>query len=164
MIARAPAVAVLLVAIAAACVPMWWIFGTLQLVVALAVMLLVGTALAWLGAVRRWTALSLILGGLAVLAMLAVPLAAPQRIPRGEWLPAFAEAAAAIVLSWRRLLTIGLPVGTGDALLMAPIVLVLAGTVIGVSLALRSKRAETTNISVYRKALARAAQRKQAPG
>ncbi len=143
MIARAPAVAVLLVAIAAACVPMWWIFGTLQLVVALAVMLLVGTALAWLGAVRRWTALSLILGGLAVLAMLAVPLAAPQRIPRGEWLPAFAEAAAAIVLSWRRLLTIGLPVGTGDALLMAPIVLVLAGTVIGVSLALRSKRAET---------------------
>lgn len=143
MIQRAPAVALLLVAIAAACVPMWWMFGTLQLVVALAVVLLVGAAIAWLAAVRRWSSITIILTGLLALALLAVPLTAPQRIPRGEWLPAFADAASAIVLSWRRLLTIGLPVGTGDSLLMAPVVLVLAGTIIGVSIALRSKRAET---------------------
>ncbi|GEK80942.1 transglutaminase domain-containing protein [Agrococcus baldri] len=143
MIQRAPAVAVLLVAIGAACAPMWWMFGTLQLVVSLAVVVLVGTAIAWLAAVRRWSSITIILTGLAALALLAVPLTAPQRIPRGEWLPAFADAAAALVLSWRRLLTIGLPVGTGDSLLMAPVVLVLAGTIIGVSLALRSRRAET---------------------
>ncbi|MCH1883674.1 transglutaminase domain-containing protein [Agrococcus sp. ARC_14] len=143
MIQRAPAVAVLLLAIAAACAPMWWIFGTLQLVVALAVSVLVGAAIAWLAAVRRWTAISIIGTGVAALAILAVPLTAPQRIPRGEWLPAFGEAMAAIVLSWRRLLTIGLPVGTGDSLLMAPVVLVLVGSVVGVSIALRSKRAET---------------------
>ncbi|WP_206446255.1 transglutaminase-like domain-containing protein [Agrococcus sp. KRD186] len=143
MIQRAPAVAMLLLAIGAACVPMWWIFGTLQLVVALAVVLLVGAAIAWLGTVRRWSSITIILTGLAALALLAVPLTAPQRIPRGEWLPAFADAAAAVVLAWRRLLTIGLPVGTGDSLLMAPVVLVLAATIIGVSLALRSKRAET---------------------
>ena len=142
MIQRAPAVGVLLLGIAAACLPMWWIFGTLQLVVALAITVLVGTALAWLAAERRWSALLLISVGLGVLALLAVPLTAPQRIPRGEWLPALGDAAAAVVLSWRRLLTIGLPVGTGDSLLMAPVVLVLAGTVIGVTLALRSKRAE----------------------
>ncbi len=146
MIQRAPAVGVLLVAIGAACVPMWWIFGTLQLVVALAVALLVGTALAWLAAVRRWSGIAVLLTGLAALALLAVPLTAPHRIPRGEWLPAFADAAAAVVLSWRRLLTIGLPVGTSDALLMAPVVLVLTGAVIGVSIALRSSRAETAAI------------------
>lgn len=143
MIQRAAAVAMLLVAIVAACGPMWWMFGTLQLVVALAVVLLVGTAIAWLAAVRRWSSITVILTAILALALLAVPLTAPQRIPRGEWLPAFADAAAAVVLSWRRLLTIGLPVGTSDSLLMAPVVLVLAGTIIGVSLALRSKRAET---------------------
>src|SRR5690606_3880103 len=142
MIQRAPAVAMLLLAIGAACIPMWWIFGTLQLVVALAVVLLVGAAIAWLGTVRRWASITIILTGLAALALLAVPLTAPQRIPRGGWLAALPDAAAAVVLAWRRLLTIGLPAGTGDSLLMAPVVLVLAGTIIGVSLALRSKRAE----------------------
>ncbi|WP_347754104.1 transglutaminase domain-containing protein [Agrococcus sp. ProA11] len=147
MIQRAPAVGVLLVAIAAACVPMWWIFGTLQLVVALAVVMLVGTGIAWLGAVRRWSALLLIITGLTAIALLAVPLSAPQQIPRGAWLPAFGDAMAAIVLSWRRLLTIGLPVGIGDSLLMAPVVLVLVATVIGVTVALRSKRAETAALA-----------------
>ncbi|WP_413316440.1 transglutaminase domain-containing protein [Agrococcus sp. 1P02AA] len=142
MIQRAPAVGVLLLAILTACVPLWWVFGTMQLVVAVAVALLVGAALASLAAVRRWSALPVLCTGAAALALLSVPLASPQRIPRGEWLPAFADAMAAIVLAWRRLLTIGLPVGTGDALLMAPIVLVLVGTVIGVSIALRSPRAE----------------------
>lgn len=142
MIQRAPAVGALLLAIITACIPLWWVFGTMQLVVAVAVALLVGAALASLAAVRRWSALPVICTGAAALALLAVPLASPQRIPRGEWLPAFADAMAAIVLAWRRLLTIGLPVGTGDALLMAPIVLVLVGTVIGVSIALRSPRAE----------------------
>lgn len=147
MIQRAPAVGVLLLAIAAACAPMWWIFGTLQLVVALSVVVLVGTAIAWLGAVRTWSALLLIISGLTAIALLAVPLSAPQRIPRGAWLPAFGDAMAAIVLSWRRLLTIGLPVGTGDSLLMAPVVLVLVASVVGVSIALRSKRAETAALA-----------------
>ncbi|MEV7527887.1 transglutaminase-like domain-containing protein [Agrococcus sediminis] len=142
MIARAPSVGLLLLAMVAACLPMWWIFGTLQLVVALSVALLVGTAIAWLGAVRRWSSLSMLLTGLGALALLAVPLAAPQRIARGEWAPALLDAGAAVVLSWRRLLTIGLPVGTDDALLMAPVILVLFGAIIGVAIALRSPRAE----------------------
>ncbi len=142
MTGRAAGAGLLLLAIAAACVPMWWIFGTPQLVVALAVALLVGAAIAAVGAWRRWRPVPLGVMGLIALALLAVPLTAPQRIPRGEWLPAFAEAGAAIVLAWRRLLTIGLPVGTGDSLLMAPVVLVLAGTIVGVTLALRSRRAE----------------------
>lgn len=142
MIARAPGVGAILIAIAAACVPMWWIFGTPQLVVALAVALLVGAALGVLAAVRRWSGLSLLLSGIAAFALLVVPLTAPQRIPRGEWLPALGDSAAALVLSWRRLLSIGLPVGTSDALLVAPVVLVLAGSIAGVWLALRSPRAE----------------------
>ncbi|GAA1426222.1 transglutaminase domain-containing protein [Agrococcus citreus] len=140
---RAPGAGLLLLAIASACVPMWWIFGTAQLVVALTVSILVGAAIAVLGAWRRWSGLLLLLMGIVALALLAVPLTAPQRIPRGEWLPGLLDAGAAIVLAWRRLLTIGLPVGTGDSLLMAPVVLVLAGTIIGVTLALRSRRAET---------------------
>lgn len=142
IVRRAPAAGLLLLAIGGACVPMWWIFGTAQLVVALAVAVLVGAAIAALGAVRRWGGPLVVLMGVIALALLAVPLTAPQRIPRGEWLPAFLDAGAAIVLSWRRLLTIGLPVGTGDSLLMAPVVLVLAGTIVGVTLALRSRRAE----------------------
>ncbi|WP_405217211.1 transglutaminase family protein [Agrococcus sp. Ld7] len=147
MIQRAPAVGVLLLAIAAASAPMWWIFGTLQLVVALGVVVLVGAAIGWVGAVRRWSPLLLIIAGLTAIALLAVPLTAPQRIPEGAWLPAFADAMAATVLSWRRLLTIGLPVGIGDSLLMAPVVLVLVATVVGVSIALRSKRAETAALA-----------------
>lgn len=147
MIQRAPAVGVLLLAIAAACAPMWWIFGTLQLVVALAIAVLVGTGIAWLAAVRNWSPLLIIITGLTAIALLAVPLTAPQRIPRGAWLPAFGDAMAAIVLSWRRLLTIALPVGINDSLLMAPVVLVLVATVVGVSVALRSKRAETAALA-----------------
>ena len=142
MIRRAPAVGMLLLAIAAACVPMWWIFGTLQLVVALAVALLVGAGIGVLGAVRGWSSLSMLVVGLAALALLAVPLTAPQRIPRAEWGPALVEAGAAAVLAWRQLLTIGLPVGTGDSLLMAPVILVLFGATAGSWLALRSRRAE----------------------
>lgn len=146
LVQRAPGVAAILIAIAAACAPMWWIFGTPQLLVAVAVALLVGAGLAVLGAVRGWSALSLLLAGLAAFALLVVPLVSPQRIPRGEWGPAAVDALAALVLSWRRLLTIGLPVGTGDALLVAPVVLVLVGTVVAVSIALRSPRAETAAI------------------
>ncbi|MCR8672075.1 hypothetical protein NWP09_13090, partial [Agrococcus sp. HG114] len=143
MIRRAPSAGVLLLAIGAACVPMWWIYGTVQLVLAIAVSLLVGAAIGTLGAARRWSALSMLLMAIAALAALAVPLTAPQRIGRGEWVPALADAAAAVVLSWRRLLTIGLPVGTSDALLMAPILLVLLGSMVGVWVALRSRSAET---------------------
>ncbi|MGC5078117.1 transglutaminase-like domain-containing protein [Agrococcus sp. DT81.2] len=139
---RAPGAGLLLLAIAGACVPMWWIFGTPQLVVALAVAILVGGAIATLGAWRRWSWPRVAVLGVAALALLAVPLTAPQRIPRGDSLAAFLDAGAAVVLSWRRLLTIGLPVGTGDSLLMAPVVLALAGTIIGVSIALRSRRGE----------------------
>ncbi|MGM1028585.1 MAG: transglutaminase-like domain-containing protein [Actinomycetota bacterium] len=139
---RAPGAGLLLLAIACACIPMWWIFGTAQLVVALTVSILVGAAIAVLGALRRWSGLLVLAMGTIALGLLAVPLTAPQRIPRGEWLPGILDAGAAVVLSWRRLLSIGLPVGTGDSLLMAPVVLVLAGTIIGVSLALRSRRAE----------------------
>ena len=42
---RAPGAGLLLVAIACACAPMWWIFGTAQLVVALTVSILVGAEL-----------------------------------------------------------------------------------------------------------------------
>ncbi|WP_306232298.1 hypothetical protein [Agrococcus beijingensis] len=142
MIRRAPAVGLLLLAIAAACVPMWWIFGTLQLVVALAVGLLVGAGIGVLGAVRGWHGISMVLTGIAALALLAVPLTTPQRIARGEAWQGFLDAAAAVVLSWRRLLTIELPVGSDDALLMAPLLLVLFGTMLGVHVALRSRSAE----------------------
>lgn len=143
MIRRAPSVGLLMLAIAAACVPMWWIFGTLQLVVAVSVSLLVGAGIGVLGAVRRWGSLSMLLVALGALAVLAVPLTAPQRIGRGEWGEGLVDAAAAAVLSWRRLLTIGLPVGASDALLMAPVLLVLFGTLIGVWIALRSRSAES---------------------
>lgn len=142
MIHRLPSVALLLLAIAAACAPMWWIYRTPQLIVVVTVALVLGAGLATLGVVRGWRGLTLLLVGVGALVALAVPLTAPHAIPRGDWLTALPEVLAGVVLSWRRLLTVGLPVGNGDALLMAPLVLVLAGSLLGVRMALRSRSAE----------------------
>ena len=63
MAQRIPAAVLLLVAIAAACIPLWSVYGTAQLVLAIAVPLLVGASIAAIAALRRWRPLATAVAG-----------------------------------------------------------------------------------------------------
>lgn len=119
------------------------IYGTQQLLVAISVTMVTATLLAGVAFLRKWSALVQLVATLGALVMLAVPLAAPTAlrgaVPFGETL---ITVYSAIWTSWRRIMTIDLPVGTDDGLLMPVILLVLASMVIGYGLILRTLKGE----------------------
>lgn len=104
----------------------------------------VGTLVAVAGARLRWG--SAVVAGAVVVAFLAlgVPLAVPSRAVDG-WRPTLdglGELVEGASLGIVRLLTIALPVGDYQALLVPAFALVLLGSTIGVTVALRSRRPE----------------------
>lgn len=135
-------------AFSAAVLAMWPIFGDPRIVLVGAVALLVGTGLAALGWWRRWSPLTLLIVGILAYLVLAPPLAAPDRLlgilPTGA---AYAVVLPATWESWRDILTLTTPVGTGDGMLVAPLILVLAGSMIASSIVLRTQRAELAGIA-----------------
>ena len=130
------------IALAAAAAAAYPIFGTPQFWVATSVSMIAGVLIAGAGFIWRWSGLRQLAATLIALVVLAVPLAAPGAFSGGNPLGMIGTVYAAIWTSWRRLTTIDLPVGGDDGLLMAPILLVLVATVLGVALMLRSKRGE----------------------
>jgi len=104
----------------------------------------VGAAVAVAGARLRWG--SAVVAGIvvAVFLLLGVPLAVPARAVDG-WCPTLdglAELVEGASLGIVRLLTIALPVGDYQALLVPAFALLLLATVVGVTVALRSRRPE----------------------
>lgn len=140
---RVLAVTLLTIAFAVAATPMWAIFGTPQLVLVVAAALLVGVGLAVLGALRGWSAMLMIVAGVAAFLVIAPPLATPERmigaLPTGE---AYATVLPAVWESWTKILTIRTPVGSADGVLVAPLIVMLAASLIGTSIVARSRRAE----------------------
>ncbi|MCU1524291.1 MAG: transglutaminase protein [Microbacteriaceae bacterium] len=136
--------AMLWLATAIASVALWPIYQSSQLVILVAVTIAVGSAIAILGAIYRWSSLVIVLVSIVAYLALGVPLAVPTSALYGL-LPSFQgliDLVAGTALGWKQLLTITLPVGTYQALLVPAFVLVLATTVVGLSVALRSKRGE----------------------
>lgn len=123
----------------------WWpIHQSGRLVVLVAVTLLVGSALGVAGALRRLSSAWLAAGTVAAFLVLGVPLAVPDAavaglLPTGRGL---LDLVAGVALGWKQLLTISLPVGSYQALLVPVFVLLLVGTVVGVSVALRARGGE----------------------
>ncbi len=104
--------------------------------VPLGVLLVVGVLLA------RWRGEGVLLAAVAIFVIVGVPLAVPGRALYGV-LPepqGLLELVSGVVLGWRQLVTIELPVADYQALLVPALVLLYAGPVLTASIALRTRR------------------------
>ena len=131
---------VVVVAVIAAVVA-WPIYQTPRVAVIAAVATAVGIALVLLGRRFSWSFWRVGLLTLAAYVVLVVPLAipsalaAPDRILRG-----LRDGIFGIVLGWKQLLTLNLPLGEYQAVLVPLLVVVLFGTVLALSIILRAGR------------------------
>ncbi len=123
---------------------LWPIYESAGIIVVVTVSLPLGTAIALLGARFRWSFLIVLLVAVAAFLAVGVPVAVPAQAISGV-LPSvggLVDLLAAIVLSWKQLLTITLPVGTYEALLVPAFIVLFSGVTIGISVATRSRLPE----------------------
>lgn len=123
----------------------WWpvYASSAYLVLAVAAVLL-GTLVAVLGAVFRWPAWVVMLTTVGGFALVGVPLAVPAKAVAGVLpsLEGLADLFSGVALGWKQLLTITLPVGDYQALLVPVLALLLTASVLAVSTALRTRVGE----------------------
>ena len=129
-------------AMAVASVTLWPIYQSAALVLMLVVTTVAGSAVAVAGARFRLPSAAVLGLTVALFLLLGVPLAVPDAavngvLPSAEGLWLLVSGAA---LGWKQLLTITLPVGDYQALLVPAFVLVLLVTVCSLSAALRARR------------------------
>jgi hypothetical protein len=126
----------------------WPIYQDAAFVIMLAVTLVVGAAIALCGALFRWP--SIVVGGavVATYLVLGVPLAIPSEATGGVIATAqgFVTLVTATWESWKQLVTISLPVGSYQALLVPAFILTLLAIVVGLTVALRAKHGELAAI------------------
>ncbi|GAA4060188.1 transglutaminaseTgpA domain-containing protein [Agromyces indicus] len=141
---RSAVVSVVMVAAmtAAAMVPWWPVYESRSFVVAAAVAILVGSVIGVIGAVRRWPSWAVVAAVAGAYLVLGVPVAVPGRafgdvLPTSEGL---VELVAGTALSWKQLVTIAVPVGSYQALLVPPFLLGLIASTAAVTIALRTAR------------------------
>lgn len=123
---------------------LWPIYRSDDFVVLAVAAILLGTLIAVAGATFRWPAWVVFLVTVGVFAIVGVPLAVPGKAVVG-FLPSIdglIELFSAVVLGWKQLLTITLPVGDYQSLLVPALVLLLSATVISGSIALRVRYGE----------------------
>jgi hypothetical protein len=134
----------MLAAIGVAATALWPVYRTGAFVVLVAVAAVLGCGIAVVGAVRRWPAWLVGLTTIGGYLLVGVPLAIPGRALYGVLpsLTGLAELVPATALGWKQLVTIVLPVGSYQALLVPALILVLLTSVVGLSVALRSRAAE----------------------
>jgi hypothetical protein len=134
--------ALLWLATAIAAVALWPIYQTVWLVAVVAGALVLGTVIAICGAVFRWSAPLVAGATVAAFVLAGVPLAVPGQTPFGvvPTLQGLVDLLAGVALGWKRLLTISLPVGAFEALLVPFFALILLLTVLSLTVALRSRR------------------------
>lgn len=123
----------------------WPIYQSAAFILMLVVTLVAGTAVAVVGRVFRLP--SIAVAGLVALVYLGlgVQLAVPSEATAGGLLPTgggFVDLVQGTWLSWKQLVTISIPVGSYQALLVPAFLLTLLATVVTVTIALRSSRPE----------------------
>ena len=133
--------AVFATAFAVAAVQWWPIYQDTRFIVMAAITLAVGATIAILGAVFRWSTAIVTLSGLAAFAVLGVPLAVPSATFSGvlPTLEGLQQLFAGTALGWKQLLTITLPVGSYQALLVPAFALFLVCSIAGLTVALRAR-------------------------
>jgi hypothetical protein len=129
---------------ALAAATLWPIYHSNAFLVMAASAVLLGTLIAVLGTVFRWQAWVVLLVTVGTFALVGVPLAVPSKAIGGVLpsLDGLADLFAGVALGWRQLLTITLPVGDYQALLVPALFLLLSATVIAGSTALRAHYGE----------------------
>lgn len=136
-------------AIVVALWPLWPVYDHPSFYAAVIGATIGGLIVALLGALFRWNALAVTAAGFVTLLVLGVPLAVPGRAIAGV-LPStqgLVDLLAGLALSWKQLLTIALPVGPYQALLVPPFVLALASAIVAGSLVLRIRHTELAVIA-----------------
>lgn len=123
---------------------LWPIYQSVQLVVVIFSSILVGSAIAFSGALYRWSTLTVIVVTIVIFLIVGVPLAIPDKALYGvlPTLDGELELLRATALSWKQLVTITLPVGSYQSLLVPALILMLASTVVGLSVGLRARWGE----------------------
>ena len=128
-------------AVGIASITLWPIYQSSAIVVLIAVTTVAASIIAILGSLFGWSSSTVLLATVGAFVVFGVPLAVPQEAAYGV-LPTFEglrQLVAGVALGWKQLLTITLPVGNYQALLVPPFVLLLVLIVTALSLALRSR-------------------------
>jgi transglutaminase-like putative cysteine protease len=137
-------VALLAVLLAIPALLLWPVYRHVSYPVAVGGAVVAGTTVALVGARFRWPSFAVLLVGVAVFLLIGVPLAVPGRAIAGV-LPSaegIRDLVAAVVLGWKQLLTITLPVGDYQALLVPAFLLFYASALTAVTIAVRSRYPE----------------------
>ena len=134
-------VAMMLVAVCAA----WPIYQDSSYLIMAAGAIAAGLVLAWLGARRGWSWFTVLLSVLGAYLLLGVPLAVPAALFSGSTsvpnaLGGLLDLVTATVFSWKELVTIQLPVGSYQTLLVPAFLLFLGGSTLALSLVWRGGR------------------------
>lgn len=129
----------------AVCAVAWWpIYRDEHFIVLAIVATLLGSAIALSGALFRWASVIVVAAVVGAFTLFGVQLAVPSAVT-ATVLPTPAgllDLFAGVALGWKQLLTITLPVGSYQALLVPAFVVFLITPVIALTLALRSRRGE----------------------
>jgi hypothetical protein len=135
-------------ATAVACIELWPIYQSQQLIWMVGVTVVLGSVIAILGAVFRWIAPMVLGATVLVFFAVGVPLAVPAKTMHAvlPTLDGLADLATSVALGWKQLITITLPVGQYEALLVPFFALILVLTVAALSIALRSKHGDAAAI------------------
>jgi hypothetical protein len=132
-------------ATAVASTALWPIYLTDWLIVVVAAGILLGSAVAVIGAVLRWRGWAVMLASIAVFLAFGVPIAVPAQALYGILPTAggLQDLVTGVALGWKQLVTISLPIGTYQALMVPAFILVLGTVIIGLSVAVRAKHGES---------------------
>lgn len=124
------------------CALAWWpIYADEHFVVLVVVSTVLGSAIALLGVLFRWSSAIVVPASVAVFTLVGVQLAVPSAVVAG-FLPSaggLVDLFAGVALGWKQLLTITLPVGSYQALLVPAFVVFLASPIITLTIALRAR-------------------------
>ena len=138
------AISVLLIAamLAAAMIPWWPVYESGAFVVAATLAILAGSAVGVAGARFRWPSWAVVIAAAGAYVVLGVPAAVPGGaiggvVPTPQGL---VDLIAGAALSWKQLVTIAVPVGSYQALLVPPFLLGLVMATSAVTIALRTRR------------------------
>jgi hypothetical protein len=123
---------------------LWPIYQDASFIVLAVVSIVLASALGVVSTIGRWPAWGVLLAASAVFIVVGVPLAVPSRtvygvLPEPEGL---LDLVAGVALGWRQLVTIDLPVGSYQAVLVPALVILLVGPLVTLTIALRTEVGE----------------------
>ncbi|MGW4927719.1 DUF3488 and transglutaminase-like domain-containing protein [Agromyces sp. NPDC004153] len=126
----------------AAMIPWWPIYESPAFVVAATVAIVAGSGIGLAGARFHWPAWAVVVAVFGAYVTLGVPAAVPESAIAGVIVTphGLVELLAGAALSWKQLVTIAVPVGSYQALLVPAFLLALVASTTAVTIALRSRR------------------------